>query len=158
MTKIRNPIASAITVELDKPRTLILDFNAFAAFREATGKELPDLVSGLYKFDEQTGALIADKAAWMTSGQILAMVWAGLLHEDPSLTMQQVGRYMSGRNHTELFAAALESMNGNEEKTADPTLDAAMENPNPLNRGTGTGSDPSVASSLELVTTPSSGA
>jgi len=63
-----------IQVALDKPRTLIISFNALCKAEEVTGQSF----------------LVGDPA--FSSMRVMrAMVWAGLLHEDPLLTIEQVG-------------------------------------------------------------------
>ena len=62
-----------VTIELDKERTLRLDFNALVAFEEAADTKLSSLGQD------------------MSAKQIRALVWAGLLHEDPDVTLEQVG-------------------------------------------------------------------
>lgn len=143
-------LASAISVQLDKPRTLILDFNAFALFRDVTGQELPDVVAGMFARDDK-GELVKDEngaptvSAPLTTSQMRAMIWAGLAHEDSKLTLQQVGRYLSQRNYQTLIAAALKSLYGIEDdEPADP-MPAQVEES--LSDGTGTKFGLSVVSS-----------
>lgn len=153
-----SPIASAIRVTLDKPRTLILDFNAFVAYREQTGTELPDDVAALFQRDEK-GALVLDKndipvpPRSFSTSQLRAITWAGLVHEEESLTIKQVGRFMTARNVGPLTLAIYQSLGGQEEP-ADPTPADATENPSP---GAGSESDPSANSNLALVKKKRSG-
>lgn len=69
------PTIPVVEIELDKIRHLRLDFNALARAEEATGKSL---LNGI---------------AWqnMTVKDYRALVWACLLHEDPELTLEDVG-------------------------------------------------------------------
>lgn len=68
--------ALLIPIELDRPRRLCFDFNAFAAYEEATGKNV--LAGGLQEDLQSVRG-------------VRALLWAALLHEDPELTQQQVG-------------------------------------------------------------------
>ena len=64
-----------IPIELDKPRTLLFDLNAFAELEERFG-------SMDKAFDAmQKGSLKAART----------LLWAGLLHEDVKLTERMVG-------------------------------------------------------------------
>lgn len=72
----------AVSVELDKPRTILFDLNAFA--------ELEDVYGSM----ENTFA--AMQAGSMKAAR--TMLWAGLLHEDENLTPRQVGRLVTMDN------------------------------------------------------------
>lgn len=63
-----------ITITLDKPRTLRYGMNALAKIEDITGKTLMSL--------DLNNVGIKD---------LLAIVYAGLCHEDKSLTIEQVG-------------------------------------------------------------------
>lgn len=76
-------------------RELRFDVNALADFEQETGMGFPQLM--------QTKAVYAATRA---------LLWAGLKHEDPSLTVDRVGEYMalfikSGRNVNELMVEAM---------------------------------------------------
>jgi hypothetical protein len=66
------------TIHLDRPRTLVLDWNAYAEFEGVTGL-----------------SLLVDEITFDSMFKIRAIVWAGLLHEDPDLTIQNVGTLLS---------------------------------------------------------------
>lgn len=84
---MRDGSALLIPIELDRPRRLRFDFNAFAAYEEATGKNV----------------LAGDLQADLSSVRGLrALLWAALLHEDPELTQQQVGAMLHLGNLTEM--------------------------------------------------------
>lgn len=61
-------------IELDRPRTVKFDVNAIAELEDALGKPISQL--------NETNVGIRE---------IRAMVWAGLLHENPKLTLREVG-------------------------------------------------------------------
>lgn len=65
----------SIKVQMDKERVLKFDLNAFAELEDVVGS-IPELFRKL-----ETGSLKA----------IRAFLWAGLLHEDKSLTIEHVG-------------------------------------------------------------------
>lgn len=69
------------TINLDRPRTLRMDLNALINIDKAMGR--PVMYEGL----------------WQTPGhpqlwEMRIVVWAALLHEDPELTEEAVGRYI----------------------------------------------------------------
>ena len=63
-----------VSVQLDKPRTLVLDFNAYCRVEEVTGV-----------------SLLVGQLAFTSMRVMRAIVWAGLLHEDPTLSLEFVG-------------------------------------------------------------------
>lgn len=63
-----------VTIELDKPRTLRYGMNALAKIEDITGKTIMAL--------DLNSLGIKD---------LLVIVYAGLCHEDKSLTIEQVG-------------------------------------------------------------------
>jgi hypothetical protein len=65
-------IVKPVPIELDRPRSLVMDFEAMARFEDATG------VSAW------------SREAWNGTRYLPALVWAGLLHEDPDLTLEEV--------------------------------------------------------------------
>jgi hypothetical protein len=75
------PTVNPVKIDLDKERTLRFDFNAMANYEDATG----------------ANALLMDWSK-ATAKQIKALVWGCLLHEDPALTLDQVGGMLHGGN------------------------------------------------------------
>ena len=65
----------AVPIELDKPRNILFDLNAFSELEEIYGS-----MDAAFKA-MQTGSMKAART----------LLWAGLLHEDESLTVKQVG-------------------------------------------------------------------
>ena len=62
-----------IEVDLDRPRKLIYDLNAQCNFQKETGKSIFEVVLPASPLE------------------VRALLWAGLLRDDPSLTIEQVG-------------------------------------------------------------------
>lgn len=85
--KEKNKTKPGVKITLDKVRTLKLDLNAMAAFEEATGKSLTD---GSFKSRN------------MSPKNLRAMLWACLVHEDDTLTEQQVGSMVTVSNIMEI--------------------------------------------------------
>ena len=71
-----------ITIELDKPRKLRLTTNALC--------ELEDL------FDKPIHEILMDGAKGLRT--VRAFLWAGLLHEDPELTLKETGDLIDHKN------------------------------------------------------------
>ena len=71
-----------VAITLDKPRTIMFDLNALAAFEEVTGKSF---LNGL-------------SIQALTTKDLRALIWAGLLHEEPELTLQYVGSIVHAGN------------------------------------------------------------
>jgi len=69
-----------VSIRLDRVRTLKYDLNALAEFEEAAGRSMFDMFRALQEKRETFGVRTAR-----------LLLWAGLLHEDPSLTVRQAG-------------------------------------------------------------------
>lgn len=87
---MENPITPAVEILLDRPRHLHFDFNALVALEKATGRNV--LADGLVS-DAGSGAGLKVSAA-----DLRAMLWAGLLRDDPALTLEQAGRLIDVGN------------------------------------------------------------
>ncbi|MFE0619722.1 hypothetical protein [Bacillus altitudinis] len=68
-----------VVVQLDKPRRFVFDLNAFIELEDVYGSK-----------DEAVKALKTGKLK-----HVRAWFWAGLVHEDRSLTVEDVGRLFS---------------------------------------------------------------
>ena len=64
-----------ITIELDKPRRLRLDTNALCELEDVLGKPINEI--------------LREGAKGLRT--VRAFLWAGLLHEDPELTLKEAG-------------------------------------------------------------------
>jgi len=91
------PLKPTVKITLDRERSLHYNLNALESFQEATGKNL---------FDEKTVKQIQES---ITPRDIKALLWAGLIHEDKMLTLEQVGEMVHVGNiraiSAELFKA-----------------------------------------------------
>lgn len=98
-----------VTINLDRPRTLVMSFNALCRAEEATGINL----------------LVTDIA--FSSVRVLrALVWAGLLHEDPTISIERVGDLIeeAGADNVlmavlDAYTAAMPERDGGEESGGD---------------------------------------
>lgn len=118
--KIKSP---AVWIELDKPRLLLIDFNAMAELHDATGRTVEEA----FQFDKPVEERKPPSLLFMRD-----LVWAGLLsgsdEKEKPLTAKQVGcliqdygaGYVFGKL-TEAFAAA------NEDPQAKPETDSPLE-------------------------------
>lgn len=92
-----NPIQIVkVPVTLDKERTLCYDLNAFIALEGIYGSEkkaIDALVSGSLKAAR-------------------AFLWAGLLHEDETLTEKEVGAMLTVQNASEFSEKLLLAVSG----------------------------------------------
>lgn len=78
--------------QLDKKRTLILDLEALERFEEATGKSL-------FYDDILTNISVAT---------LKMLLWAGLVHEDPELTPEQVSKFVHMGNFRQVIKGVTE--------------------------------------------------
>ena len=105
---MQSPLAKPVPIKLDRDRSLLFDFNALVSLEDALGE----------------GVLAADfwkrlEAKDIRAKDVRALLWASLLHEDPSLTLEAAGRLINNKTIgviTEaLGRAASESMPDAEE-------------------------------------------
>ncbi len=75
-----------VTITLDKERTFKLTLNAMVKFEEITGKSL------------------AEVGKDMKVKELRTFLWLGLLHEDKTLTEEQVGDLITAENMGEITA------------------------------------------------------
>lgn len=80
----------AVTVKLDKQRKLKYTFNAFCELEEALGRPLASFQSNEFKMKD-----------------LRALVWAGLLHETPELTLEEAGDLIDQAESIEEVANAV---------------------------------------------------
>lgn len=105
---MRNGDALLVPIELDKTRRLRFDMNALAALEE----------QGVNLFDDD---VLSDLAKVIKSPRnIRLFVWAGLLHEDPELTPQQVGALIAGDGFLPAMNAVAAALEQALPKAADP--------------------------------------
>lgn len=77
----------SVTVQLDRPRQVKFDLNAFAELEE--------------KYGNMEAAFHAMQSGSMKAARTL--LWAGLLHEEPNLTEREVGGLVTLGNITEVM-------------------------------------------------------
>jgi hypothetical protein len=94
MSNLRDIRTKLIPIQLDKERHLKFDLNSFA--------ELEELYGNINTAFEamQKGSIKA----------IRAMLWCGLIHEDKSLTLEQVGKMVHLGNMNEVMNAITQAI------------------------------------------------
>lgn len=107
-------LAKTVPITLDKDRTLKFDLNAFCLAEEKSKTSLQEIVD-------------RDR---MSMTELRAYLWAGLVHEDADLTLEQVGALVSLANMGEVGAKILEAISASmpeEEKrpTGEPVEKSA---------------------------------
>lgn len=107
MGNVRDIRAKLIPIQLDKERHLKFDLNAFAELEELYG----DINTAFEAM--QKGSIKA----------IRAMLWAGLIHEDKTLTVEQVGSMIDMSNINEVMSAIAQAIS-----EAMPKVDEAEKN------------------------------
>jgi len=105
-------IVKPVPIELDKSRSLYMDLNAMVKFEEATGKRI---------FDQELWVAISAR-------DVRALLWACLLHEDPDLTVEQVGSMIDFSNMNDVIAKLQEAFmlalpNPDEQENTGPLAD-----------------------------------
>lgn len=101
-----NKAKPVVKIVLDKERSLKFDFNALVAIEEATG----GMISSLAKKGRPLRYL-------------RVLLWAGLLHEDETLTEKQVGSWITPENMKmidEKISQASQLANDDEVEGKDP--------------------------------------
>jgi len=114
------PWKLSVPLELDKPRTLRLTLGAMKLAEDELKR-----VYGVPKLN----LLALFQRGEVSFTDLLVVMWAGLRHEDPSLTLEQAGELLElehiglvSQKITEAFTAALS--NGRASESA-PTADGA---------------------------------
>ncbi len=110
MSPRRKPTAPGVEIVLDRPRRLVYDFNALAAIEETLGINALD-------------PALWEDAALMTATRLRAVLWAGLLADDPDLTIEAVGAMLTPdriETATEALTAALAASYPDGGEDADP--------------------------------------
>lgn len=83
-----NPTAPEVVITLDRERRLRFDFNAAAHFEAATGRNI-----------FEPGVLTKP-----TATTTRALLWCMLVHEDPQLTLDDVGKMINFQNFVGISA------------------------------------------------------
>jgi hypothetical protein len=71
------------TINLDKERELRYDLNAMCAYESLTGK---------------SAFAVGDSDAGIKATDIRALLWSCLLHGDPTLSAEEVGKFITVKN------------------------------------------------------------
>lgn len=82
-----------VPIELDKIRHILVDFNALALYEEATGK-----------------SALRGEFNSRSAKEVRAMLWSFLVHEDPNLTIHDVGRMLNVNSFERVLRALNEAL------------------------------------------------
>lgn len=141
----------SFAVTLDKERHLCFDLGAMSRFQECFGESLIEAVERVqvaFLGARDAKDITAQKAAARVIPDLGRILWVGLLRDDDTLTLAQVGHLFSMRSMPQIFPALLEAF-----RAAMP--EAAPENPTPAAKpaakvnGTGVEPGPSLATTSE---------
>jgi len=100
----------AIVVDLDRKRNFVLDLNAFCELEKRVGKSLFKLI----KWDD------------MGVNDLRYLLWAGLLTDDPSLTLEDFSKMVSMQK-LQQFAPMINEMLGRTMPPAEPAKEGDAE-------------------------------
>ncbi len=106
-----------VAIQLDKPRMLLYDVNALIDLGEELNLNLMTKEGWeelLGKFETPGPQHMNDQpepvfVAAPSFRKVRAIVWAGLRHEDPALTVQQVGAMLDPSNLKDVIAAYMKA-------------------------------------------------
>jgi hypothetical protein len=113
-------ITKPVTIALDRERQLIYDLNAICSFEDATGQSVIEALRNL------------------TMVNIRALIWAGLLADDPDLTLTQAGgliRFTDIASVTQALRDALRTDLAPGDDAGRPTNETAPEGTNGVSTG-----------------------
>lgn len=96
----------SVLIELDRPRNLRWTTNAEIKVEELVGKPIYQIGDGFGK------------------RELRAVLWAGLIHEDPALSLEQVGDLMDLATDEYISAKVTEAINLANGTKKDPNLRA----------------------------------
>lgn len=119
-----------VAIQLDRERHLLYDVNALIALGEELGLNLMTSEG----WAELTGKMETPAPAHMTDApepvfipavpsfkKVRAIVWAGLLHEDPALTVRQVGAMLNPADLAPVVKAYIEAFQAQDvTESSDP--------------------------------------
>jgi hypothetical protein len=94
MSNVKDVRIKTVAINLDKERFLKFDLNAFAELEDTYGN-IDDAMKAMEK-----GSIKA----------VRALLWSGLIHEDPSLTQKDVGALIGLSDLQELSKSLTEAM------------------------------------------------
>lgn len=101
-----NPVSTpTVDIQLDKPRKILYDFNSLVLIEEQVGIGFNDFIQN-----------------WKPNLKTIRIVlWAGLVHEDSGLTLDQVGKIIPVARMGEVSTKVTEAMRLSMGTTDDPT-------------------------------------
>lgn len=152
-----NKFRGEVQIRLDRVRVLKFDSNACADFEEAEGTSLFEYA---FRIATKSRELSQDeKARLLSFKELRALVWAGLRHEDESLTLRGAGALMdqadgdsTGEKLLTIWVAVSEALGSLWGEEAKKKARAELEEAN-LNSGPSPSSSDSPSESSDLAPT-----
>ena len=159
-------LVKPVEIDLDRPRKLVEDFNAYAAFEEVTGKNaldprtfrMPvDLIVQVYLAAIQDEGptdlddiLVPDFEA-MDASVLSAWLWACLLDDDPELSLTRVRKdLITPQNLSYIYLKLMELRESSLPESEAKEPDAEGEAPSPSPGETSGGSGSTTSGSLKV--------
>lgn len=99
-----------VILELDKKRTWQFDMNAMLALHDALGDDALQQLQSISP-PKEDGGPASMKFDAKTFKVMRALLWCGLVSDDPQLTLQHVGSFASVRTAVDVLIPALEALN-----------------------------------------------
>ncbi len=105
-------LAPAVEIELDRTRHLKFDLNAACQIEEHTGKNYFKLLGD-----------------GLTASDLRVVLWAGLVHEDDTLTIDQIGSMIHPGKIITLMESISEAVTASLPEQKNETVEAPTERP-----------------------------
>lgn len=122
--KHKAAVVPMIEIELDRKRSLNFDLNALAVAEKA--------MTDFWGLRTTMGNVLAEGT--IGAADTRAMIWAGLLHEDPELTIEQVGAMVRIDNLNYMQGKLMESLTAQGILKPDAVPGGGSAPPNPLEK------------------------
>jgi hypothetical protein len=95
-------VVKPVRIKLDKWRTLSYSYEAHAALQKVTGRNMLE--------PEAWEQIIEEVSKKFNPVMLLQVIWAGLVSEDESLSMEDVKRLIRGKSHVLLQTKFLKAL------------------------------------------------
>lgn len=117
-----------VPVDLDKPRTMVIDWNAMYLIEETISARRGGAWISLQDLGDMTKLSIAD---------MRTVIWGALIHEDEGLTEKQVGAMIHMGNSAYVCDKLAEAMAGDDEDKTEEVPAAHGNGTDPLDAAGG---------------------
>ncbi|HXH11151.1 MAG TPA: hypothetical protein VNP04_15490 [Alphaproteobacteria bacterium] len=127
-----------VPIDLDRRRHLVLDYAAFWMIEQRLRRPYHEIFAADHRFSAE---------------EIVTIVWAGLLDEDPDLTPQQVAKWIAPSNLNAVIAAMTEALKISLPEP-EPTVGSNGGEPVASPQGLGLTGSPSGPAPVSIVDAP----